>query len=421
MAYKHVREEPPHPTVVNPDVPAALENIVLTALAKSPDARYASADDMRADLARFRRGEQTSSVPLMAVPVTGADVTVANPRMDKVYDRTTVGTVIPSPTIPVAPRRSAAPFVLALIALLAVLAGLGYLLARQLSGNGKGGSLVPVGNYVGQPQHDAELLITNAGLKPDSTTEENDQVKAGNVFSQDPPPGNKLEKGGTVHLKISAGKGQVKVPDVSNQSLDDAQSQLRDSNLDYKVQQENSDTVDPGKVTRTDPPAGSQVEKGTIITLYVSTGKAQVQIPDVSNQDPVTAANTLGAKDLTVEQVSQPSDTVDADKVIGTNPPAGTSVPKGSKVQLIVSTGKEQIRVPNVVGLSKSDATTELQNAGFQVTVREVTSLDPNNAGRVIAQSPSADSKAPKGSVVTITVGKFGGSSSTTTSTSTFP
>ena len=102
-------------------------------------------------------------------------------------------------------------------------------------------------------------------------------------------------------------------------------------------------------------------------------------------------------------------------------PPAGTSVPKGSKVQLIVSTGKEQIRVPNVVGLSKSDATTELQNAGFQVTVREVTSLDPNNAGRVIAQSPSADSKAPKGSVVTITVGKFGGSSSTTTSTSTFP
>ena len=239
--------------MVNPDVPVALENIVLTALAKSREDRYSSADDMRADLARFRRGEQTSSVPLMAVPVTGADVTVANPRMDKVYDRTTVGTVIPSPTIPVAPRRSAAPFVLALIALLAVLAGLGYLLARQLSGNGKGGSLVPVGNYVGQPQHDAELLITNAGLKPDSTTEENDQVKAGNVVSQDPPPGNKLEKGGTVHLKISAGKGQVKVPDVSNQSLDDAQSQLRDSNLDYKVQQENSDTVDPGKVTRTDP------------------------------------------------------------------------------------------------------------------------------------------------------------------------
>src|SRR5918999_3311550 len=105
VAYKHVREEPPKPTVVNPDVPVALENIILTAMAKSPEGRYASADDMRADLARFRRGEQTS----------------------------------------------AAPFVLALIALLAVLAGLGYLLARQLS-DGGGGDLVTVGNYVGKTE-----------------------------------------------------------------------------------------------------------------------------------------------------------------------------------------------------------------------------------------------------------------------------
>jgi serine/threonine-protein kinase len=409
--------------VVNPDVPVALENIILTAMAKSPEGRFASADDMRADMARFRRGEQTSSVPLLAVPVSGTDVTVANPRMDKVYDRTTVGTVVPSPAIPTAPRRSAAPFVLALIALLAVLAGLGYLLAKQLSGNGGGGSLVAVGNYVGQPVHDAELLIENAGLKADSTTVENDQVPAGQVFEQDPAPGTKLEKGKPVALKVSAGKGQVKVPDVTNQSLDDAQSQLRDAGLDYKVLQETSDSVDAGKVTRTDPPGGSQADKGTVVKLYVSTGKEQVAIPDVSGQDPVTAANTLGAKDLTTEQVNQPSDTVDDGKVIGTNPPAGTSVPKGSKIQLIVSTGKEQIRVPNVVGLSRSDATTELQNAGFTVIVRDVTSLDPNNAGRVIAQSPSADSKAAKGSAVTISVGRFGsGSSSTsTTATTTFP
>ncbi len=420
VAYKHVREEPPHPTVVNPDVPVALENIILTAMAKSPEDRYSSADDMRADLARFRRGEQTTSAPLLAVPVTGADVTVANPRMDKVYDRTTVGTVVPSPTIPTAPRRSPAPFVLALIALLAALAGLGYLLARQLSGNGGGGKLVAVGNYVGQPVHDAELLITNSGLNPDSTTEENDQVAAGQVVSQDPQPGNKLDKGGTVHLKVSAGKGQVKVPDVTGQSLDDAQSQLRDAGLDYKVLQESSDSIAAGKVTRTDPPGGSQAQKGDDVKLYVSTGKEQVQVPDVSGQDPVDASNALGATTLTVEKVLQPSDTVDEGKVIGTDPPAGTSVPKGSKVQLIVSSGKEQIRVPNVVGLSKTDATTELQNAGFQVVVREVTSLDPNNAGRVIAQSPSADSKAAKGSVVTISVGKFasGSTSSTTTTTS---
>jgi serine/threonine-protein kinase len=417
VAYKHVREEPTHPSVVNPDVPAPLENIILTAMGKSPESRYDSADDMRADLARFRRGEPTTSVPMAAVPVTGSDVTVVNPRMDTVYDRTTVGTVVSSPTLPVAPRRSAAPFVLALIALLAVLAGLGYLLAKQLSGDG-GTKLIAVDNYVGKPVHDAELLIENAGLKPDSVTEENDQVPAGQVYDQNPAAGTKIEKGETVHLKVSAGKGQVKVPDVSGQSLDDAQSRLSDANLDYRVLQEVSDSVDAGKVTRTDPPSGSQVDKGTVVKLYVSAGKEQVQVPDVSGQDPVTAANALGAKDLTVEQVNQPSDTVDDGKVIGTNPAAGTSVYKGSKIQLIVSSGKEQVRVPNVVGLSKTDATAELQNAGFDVIVREVTSLDPNNAGRVIAQSPSSDSKAAKGSAVTISVGKF---ATGTTTTTTFP
>src|SRR5581483_1425965 len=336
-------------------------NIILTAMAKSPEARYASADEMRADLARFRRGEQTSALPLVAVPVSGNDVTVVNPRMDKVYDRTTVGTVIPSPTIPVAPRRSAGPFVLALIALLAALAGLGYLLARQLSGNGSHGQLIAIGNYVGMTQHDAELLIQNAGLKPDSTTEENDQIQAGQVVSQDPQPGTKLDKGAAVHLKVSAGKGQVKIPDVSNQSLDDAQSQLRDAGLDYTLQQENSDSVDAGKVTRTDPPAGSQVDKGTIIKLFVSTGKQQVQIPDVSGEDPATAANTLGNKGLTIEQVTQPSDTVESGTVIGTSPAAGSSVAKGSKVQLIVSSGKEQVSVPNLYGRTQSQAMSDLQ------------------------------------------------------------
>jgi serine/threonine-protein kinase len=341
--------------------------------------------------------------------------------MDKVYDRTTVGTVIPSPTIPVAPRRSAGPFVLALVALLAALAGLGYLLARQLSG-GKSGSLVAVSNYVGMTQHDAELLIQNAGLKPDSSSEENDQVAAGQVVSQDPQPGTKIDKGATVKLKVSAGKGQVKVPDVSKQSLDDAQSQLRDAGLDYKVLQESSDSVDAGKVTRTDPPAGSQVEKGTIISLFVSTGKQQVQIPDVSGQDPATAANTLGNRGLTIKQVTQPSDTVDAGTVIGTNPPAGTSVAKGSEVQLIVSSGKEQVSVPNLYGRTQSEAMSDLQNVGLTGTVTSVSCSDSSSAGKVIAQSPAAGSKVAKGSSVNMSVCKQSATTTTTGSPSTsFP
>jgi eukaryotic-like serine/threonine-protein kinase len=416
VAYKHVREEATKPTVVNPDVPVALENIILTAMSKTPDARYSSADDMRADLARFRRGEQTAAVPLMAVPVSGTDVTVVNPQMDRVYDRTTVGTVVPSPTIPRAPRRSAAPFVLVLIGLLALLAGLGYLLAKQLSGNGHG-NLVAVGNYIGQKESDARLLIEHDGLKADSTSEVNEEHPIGDVFAQDPAPGTKINKGDTVKLRISAGRGEVKVPDVTGQTLDDAQSRLADAGFQYRVIQETSNSVDAGKVTRTDPAAGSLAQKGTEVKLYVSAGKEQVVIPDVSGQDQVDASNALGAKSLTVEKVSQPSDTVESGKVIGTNPAAGQSVPKGSKIQLIVSSGKAQVTVPNLFGLTQSDAMDSLQNVGLTGTVTSMFSCDSSNSGKVQAQSPSAGSRVDKGSNVNMSVCKTSSTSSSSTGT----
>ncbi len=422
VAYKHVREEPTKPTVVNPDVPVALENIILTAMAKTPDGRYASADDMRADLARFRRGEQTTAVPLMAVPVHGSDVTVVNPQMDRVYDRTTVGTVVPSPTIPQAPRRSAAPFVLVLIGLLVLLAGLGYLLARQLSGDG-GSSLVTVGNYIGQQEKDARLLIEHDGLKVEVTTETNEERPVGEVFGQEPTPGIRIEEGDTVKLRVSGGKGEVRVPDVANETLDDAQSRLSDAGFSYRVIQETSDSVDAGKVTRTDPASGSLAERGSEVKLYVSAGKEQVVIPDVSGQEEYEAANALGAKSLSVERVLQPSDSVESGKVIGTNPAAGQSVAKGSKIQLIVSSGKDQVTVPNLYGRTQSEAMNDLQAVGLTGTVRSVFACDPTSSGKVIAQSPSAGSKVDKGSNVDMSVCKqtFGSTSSTTSTTSLFP
>ncbi|HVW31587.1 MAG TPA: PASTA domain-containing protein, partial [Acidimicrobiia bacterium] len=89
------------------------------------------------------------------------------------------------------------------------------------------------------------------------------------------------------------------------------------------------------------------------------------------------------------------------------------------KVQLIISSGPEQIRVPNVVGLTRADATTELQNAGFTVTVKDYPDANPNNAGRVASQTPAPNSMATKGSAVTIYVSKF--SVNGTTTSSTFP
>jgi beta-lactam-binding protein with PASTA domain/tRNA A-37 threonylcarbamoyl transferase component Bud32 len=420
VAYKHVREEPPRPSVVNPDVPPGLEDIILTALAKNPEDRYPSADDMRADLARFRRGESPMAVPsgvIPAIAVTGTEPTTLNRAVTRL-DRTTVSPVITAGPPP-RHRRSAAPFVLALVAMLTVLAGLGYLLARQLQGgNGGAAKRITLTSFIGRPSEEAKAILEHDGLKVEEALEINDSVPEGRVVGQDPPEGTRLAPGETVRLTVSQGRGKLAVPDVTGESLDDAQSRLSDAGLAVRVRQEASDKVAQGNVIRTNPAARAQVEKGSTVEVFVSSGLELVNVPDVTGEDAVNAAAKLGAAGFDVENAGEASDTVDVGKVIRTEPSAGSSVGKGSKVRLVVSSGKEQVRVPDVVGLSQAVATETLKSAGFEVAVQEVTG-DITRNGKVIAQNPGGDRKAPAGSTVTITVVKVLPSSTTTSSSST--
>ncbi len=416
VAYKHVREEPPRPTVVNPDVPRELEEIILTALAKTPEERYPSADDLRADLARFRRGEQPNAMPALvvpAVPVSGTEPTTVTPRA---VDRTRVGTAVAPP--PAQKKRSAWPFVLALVALLAVLAGLGYLLADQLTGSGGGGT-VTVDDYVGLPLDKATLLIERAGLEATPTFEINDRIPENEVFRQDPDKGTKVDKGDEVKLTVSQGRGKVTVPDVSGKSVSDAESILEDAGFEVDQRQEASDTVEKGKVTRTEPAANAMAERGTEVVVFESTGAQLVKVPDVTGQSSVSASNQLGAAGFKVDPVTEASDTVEANTVIRTEPEAGTDAPKGSTVRMVVSSGQEEVRVPSVVGLTQSEATAVLQDAGFTVAVDEATVLNPTSSGRVISQTPTAGSRVAKGSTVRITVGRLGTTTTTASSATT--
>jgi len=102
---------------------------------------------------------------------------------------------------------------------------------------------------------------------------------------------------------------------------------------------------------------------------------------------------------------NDPSDTVPVGKVIGTDPAAGTMVPKGSAITLIVSSGPEAIDIPNTVGQTESGATAALLGAGFNVTVNHVTVADVSKRGIVVSQSP-ASGQAPRLTNVTINVGQ---------------
>ncbi len=407
-AYKHVREPVVPPSTVVPSVPPELERVITTCLMKEPDDRYQSADDLRTDLLRFRRGQA-----VVGMPITAAVTTVA--------DSTMVAAAIPVPptavvpvTEAVPPKKGKGPIIVVVVLVLALIGVVGYLLATQL-GSDSSGATIEVANVVNQPVGPARILLEAQGLKVTVERRPNDQVAKGLVVRQDPSAGTKVGEGENVVLTVSDGAGSVKVPDVVGMTFEEAQTALEAKGLSASRNDEASDSVTLGEVTRTIPPAGATEDRGSVIDVFVSAGPAPVNVPNVAGQDQVDAAQLLTDAGFKFAKASQSSGSVPAGTVISTSPTAGTPAPRGSVVTMNVSTGPQQVSVPNVVGQTQGDATAALTNAGLDVRVVQVPS-STSNTGKVITQNPTSGNEVNKGSQVAITVGT-GPSGSTTTST----
>ncbi len=411
VAYQHVREPLPPPSGRLPGLPADLERIILTALAKAPDDRYQSADDLRADLLRFRRGE----------PVAGAGERAGGPgaATGALPPPTAVVPAAPAPspaaTALPARRRRRGPVVALLVAVGILIGVVGGLLAAQLRSNTASGT-VTVPDVVGRPVAVARATLEAEGLRVRVERVANDLQPEGTVVRQRPEGGTVVDRGSEVTLTVSAGVGTVAVPDVVDQTFEDAVATLEAAGLEAERRDEPSERVEAGRVIRTRPPAGRRVERGSVVVVFVSSGAELVTVPDVTGTEQVAATQVLNRAGFTVEKVTEPSDAVEAGLVIRTEPPGGTPAPRGSTVRLVVSSGPDTVTVPDVVGMTQPQATATLRGAGF--TVRVVTTAStPANRGRVIAQNPFAGSDAPRGSQVTITVGAGPPGTTTTTTT----
>ncbi|HEX4903365.1 MAG TPA: Stk1 family PASTA domain-containing Ser/Thr kinase, partial [Acidimicrobiales bacterium] len=236
VAYQHVQEQPTPPSQINGNVDPTLEAIILKCLAKSPQSRYPSAEDLRADLRRYREGGQIAAATTVAAPAPPpADTTRAIPATaataaygayppaeDPYYDD-----YVEEPA-----RRNGA-FVAVLLLLLLVLGGVLYLLAQALGVfDDDGGDVVatvPVPAVVGQLEEEARTTLTAAGFVVNVSYEENPEFDDGVVSGQDPAGGEQLEEGGTVSLTVSSGEEQVEVPEVVDFTEEDARSVLSDA------------------------------------------------------------------------------------------------------------------------------------------------------------------------------------------------
>ncbi len=197
---------------------------------------------------------------------------------------------------------------------------------------------------------------------------------------------------------------QVTVPSVVGSQEAEAQAVLEKAGFETESERRQSDSP-RGQVIAQDPAGGDRAGKGSTVTLTVSDGPRSLAVPSVTGLTASKAKRRLENAGFNVREREKPDDKVPAGDAVETLPPEGTPTPLGSTVTLIVSTGKEKVEVPSVVGQSQGDADTTLRAAGFGVSIteRESSSAEP---GTVISQDPAGGSEADRGSTVAIVVAK---------------
>jgi serine/threonine-protein kinase len=415
VAYQHVSTEASPPSVSNPDVTPALDAIVMKALNKDPEQRYQTADDLRADLLRGMRGETP-----VAAPVAGSIEEETSTRL-MAAARIPPATSPPDEVYRQFEERSPSqlPFILTAFGLLGLLVFLIYGVFQLASQRSPGSELVAIPNVDGSPRAVALTRLQSAGfIVSDFDELASDIVAAGDTITTEPGPGVQLQRGSKVILIISSGKEVFPVPTVVGQIRLTAEDLIRQAGFQVGIVVERSDPVQPaGIVLEQSHAPGLEVASGTLIDLVVSTGPEILIMPDLVTLDARTAFTELSQRGLKWTEQNEPSNEVTDGVVIRTEPAAGEQVKAGDTILIVISSGLPPVPVPNLFGAEVGAATTILQDAGLviQVAQAQIATTDPNLHGRVISQFPNAGANVPRSTVVTVTLGFFTGTTSTTT------
>jgi serine/threonine-protein kinase len=247
--------------------------------------------------------------------------------------------------------------------------------------------LFAVGDYRGLQLAEAQRSFpAGSDWRIEEDEARRDDSQPGQILAQQPAPGGQLTEGGVLQLTVSQGDELRTVPDLAGLPLDEAAQQLaaRGLVLAQPNQEQYSETAPVGTVLDV-VENGQQLPKAAHVTLVVSKGPEARAVPSLSGSAEAATA-TLAGLGLVAGSAEDYSETVPAGQVIGTDPPAGTAVPKGGTVNLVISLGRQPISVPEVVGQSAADASDTLEAAGFVVRT------DGAANKPVIATDPAAGS-----------------------------
>jgi beta-lactam-binding protein with PASTA domain/predicted Ser/Thr protein kinase len=412
IAMKHLSEIPKPPSSLRPEISPDLDMVVLRALAKDPDERFDSAEDMDAELTRVASGSAVTAETADAATAVLAGEGIAESAPTMISRRPVVAPRPPQRQYreqeyyDYEPRRRRPfwPWLLTGLLLLGALVA-GVYVWQQIQDEIQEAKPVAVPLVEGMRAPQAKRRILDAGLKPRQVLESSDSVPRGLVIRQSPDAGERIQKGNVVRYFVSTGKPRVDVPEVVGARESDAVATLRAAGLVPKVVDIFSDEQ-AGIVIAQDPKGGTSIVQGSDVRINVSKGPQQTGVPNVLGQSYDSAARALREAGFTPVrrdvEAGDPEGTV-----IGMDPSAGTLAPPGTKVTLNVSLGSTTTAVPEVTGLDEANARATLENAGWKVEVRDTTTANPDEDGIVITQDPAPGEQAEPGTRVVIYVARF--------------
>lgn len=352
VAMQHIRSTPRPPREINPDIPEALEAITLHAMSGSLETRYATASEMIDDLEAYRKDPEHFMPPFAAPDETGGDTK----RFQKVPVSLPVQPVVSKPrggAGGMTPAAEAAATTKKKINMMPILAAVLLLLV---------------------------LAAVVAGLW-------------------------------ITILSPEAGTAEVPVPKLIGRTYQDVSN---DKSLKFELvvtARRHDSTYDEDVIIEQSQPLGKMVKEGSTIELTLSLGKRTLEMPNYINWDYIEANSDIRTKmekTVSVTYLYEPSDTVQANKIIRTDPIAGQTVTEGQSICFVISqeTKTDIVKMPRLLGMTEEQARSMLSSFHLNIGTVDTAISDAYAPGLVIEQSTPADVEVPIGMTVNITLSR---------------
>jgi eukaryotic-like serine/threonine-protein kinase len=391
VAMKQVSQPPQRPSSINPEISPALDAVVMRALEKEPGQRFQSADAFIAalDAALKEPGGAGGTAAFAALPP-----------------------IVATPEEPIEEGEEETRRLIWILVAVAVLIGLlaGFALTRDTT--------TEVPNVTGESLNLAFARLQQDGFDVGEVKRVEREAPQNTVLEQDPsasPPADEASldcaflsffcSKPKVMLTVSAGPGTAKVPSTAGMTTAEAEEELEEAGFKAEVETAHSEDVEEGLVIHSKPGGGETATRGTSVLLTVSSGPKLATVPVLAGTQRSVAVQQIRGRGFT-PSVEEEESAKPSGEVIRQTPNAGSQLPSGSTVSIVVSKGEAKATVPNVIGKLRADAVEALRAEGLKPTVNEAETEVPSQVGRVTDQFPPPGAEVKPGSAVTVVVGK---------------